>query len=77
MSPILAEQKHGNIGRVKSLLGTWRGFISSASSERARFHLQITAIKFLVNRYKVEYKQLKSCIIYISLTFHVILRFIA
>ena len=32
---------------VKSLLGTWCGFISSTSSERARFHLQITAIKFL------------------------------
>ena len=47
ISPILAEQRHGNIGRVKLHLGTPRGFISSTPSERARFLLYITAIKFL------------------------------
>ena len=47
ISPIVAEQKDCNIERGKSHLGTWRGFISSTPNERARFLLQITAIKFL------------------------------
>ena len=47
ISPILAEQKHHKIGRVKSHLGTPCGFISSTPSERATFLLQITAITFL------------------------------
>ena len=60
ISPILAEQKNGNIGRVKSHLGTPRGFISSTPSERARFLLQITAIKFLgYVKYKILERQTK------------------
>ena len=60
ISPILAEQKHGNIGRIKSLLGTWRGFISSTSREIARFRLQITAIKVLgCVKYKILERETK------------------
>ena len=60
ISPIVAEQKDCNIERVKSYLGTWRGFISSTPNERARFLLQITAIKFLgYIKYKILERQTK------------------
>ena len=47
ISPILAEQKHGIIGRVQSYVGRRRGVISSSPSERVGFLLQITARNFL------------------------------